>query len=96
VNDTPGPEIPAEQLDEARTTLGAWLLANSADPAGTIDPAALAQYEYRALAEWLMFWPPSYANRAYLVSGNTVYSFALSRESDDEALANARALAGQG
>lgn len=95
MNDTSeNPEIPADQLDAARASLAAWLVANSADPNRTIDPAALAEYEYKALEEWLMFWPASFSNRAYLVSGGTVFSFAPSRESDETALAKARALAG--
>ncbi|MEU4389717.1 hypothetical protein [Kribbella sp. NPDC023855] len=95
MNDTSeNPEIPAGQLEAARSSLAAWLVANSADPNRTIDPAALAEYEYKALEEWLMFWPASFANRAYLVSGGTVYSFAPSRESDSTALEKARALAG--
>lgn len=87
------PGVPAERLAAGQERLAAWRTENSSLPGRTVTPADIEKYTVKPFEEWLVFSPPGRANRAYLVSGDTVYSFAPSQESLETAVQNARALA---
>jgi len=74
---------------EAREQLAAWLAEHSATPEEcTVE--ALESWDTQQVDEWLMFDPPGFANRLFLVADDNVFDFAPSEQSLPEALAAAR------
>ena len=68
-----------------------WLTANSVQPWRRED---LDGWRVAELDGWTLFDPPGQANRMFLVAGETVYAFAPSDESVEQALVNADGMIG--
>jgi len=86
---TPGPE--GERVAAARERLAAWMTEKSPVSGRHFAGEDLVGFSVGSRDEWLTFTPPARANRVYLVSDDTVYSFAPSRETLESAIENARA-----
>jgi hypothetical protein len=82
-------ELDPGVVAEARTMLATWLAEHSVAP-DTWTPEVIEGWRTTRAGEWLLFQPPGYANRAFLVAGSDVFSFAPSRHTLAEALAAAR------
>lgn len=63
-----------------------WLTVNSVQPWRRAD---LDGWQAAELDGWTLFDPPGQANRLFLVGGETVYAFAPSDESVEQAMVNA-------
>jgi len=90
------PELDEQELaaiDQARQVLSGWLGAHFIDPDGSLAPEALATWRSGRIDEWLVFEPPGYVNKLFLVSGEMVYPYSPSQLSAQEAVAAARASA---
>ena len=84
-------DVPAEQIEAARVRLAAWLTAQVPDnPELGTTPEELADWRVRPEQEFLLFIPPGYANRMFLVAEHGISGYAPSQTTLDEAIAAAR------
>ncbi|MGW6278192.1 hypothetical protein [Kribbella sp. NPDC055071] len=90
VNDHPA-ETRSPDRPAARERLAAWMTEKSPITGRHFSADDLAEYTVTTRDDWLIFTPPARTNRVYLVSDDTIYSYAPSRETLETAIANAQA-----
>lgn len=84
--------VPVEKVEAARVRLADWLTAQVPDnPELGTTPEELADWQVRAEEEFLLFIPPGYANRLFLVDEHGITGYSPSQTNLDEAIAAARA-----
>lgn len=82
--------VPAEAVEAARVRLAEWLTAEAPRPELAATPEDLADWQAQPAEEYLVFVPPGYANRVFLVADHGISSFAPSEMSLEQAMAAGR------
>jgi len=84
--------VPAEEVEAARVRLAEWLTAQVPDnPELATTPDELVDWQVRPEQEFLLFIPPGYANRIFLVAEHGISGYTPSQTTLDEAIEAARA-----
>lgn len=82
---------PDDVAQAARVRLAEWLTAEAGNPELATSVEELAAWPAYQADEFLVFVPPGFANRMFLLGGHGITSFAPSEQTLDQAMTAARA-----